>query len=144
MSDENREALLTREQSTAWKRSGFHKRLRYALQGIVAACRAEKNFQFQLCFSVVVVIVAILLGCTLLEFAVLFVAIGLVLVAELFNTCLEALLDFTHPEFHEAVGRIKDISAGAVLTAAAVSVAVGLCVLGPRLWVLVRPWIMTS
>jgi undecaprenol kinase len=48
-----------------------------------------------------------------------------VLVAELLNTALEELIDHLHPGQHPAMGRAKDMAAGAVLVASLFAVAVG-------------------
>jgi diacylglycerol kinase (ATP) len=51
-------------------------------------------------------------------------AIGLVLGIEGINTAVEKVADFIHPEFHERIGFIKDISAGAVFFAAMAALAI--------------------
>ena len=53
-----------------------------------------------------------------------FLAIGLVLVAESVNTAIEKLADFVHPEYHEKIGFIKDIAAGAASFAAFTSLII--------------------
>lgn len=67
------------------------------------------------------------------EWCVLFLAIGLVWVAELANTAIEHLTDLVSPEYHELAGRAKDSAAGAVLIAAAVSVLIGIIVFLPHI-----------
>lgn len=52
-------------------------------------------------------------------------AIGLVLTAEAFNTCLEKMMDKLIPEQSETVRYVKDLGAGAVLVSAIVSAAIG-------------------
>jgi diacylglycerol kinase (ATP) len=54
------------------------------------------------------------------------------------NTALEVLADAVAPDPHPLVGRAKDAAAGAVLVAALGAAAIGLLVLGPRLWALLR------
>jgi diacylglycerol kinase len=49
---------------------------------------------------------------------------ALVWVAEIFNTCIEHMMDFLHPQKHARVKTIKDMSAGAVLVAALASIVV--------------------
>ncbi|MBX6377646.1 MAG: diacylglycerol kinase [Clostridia bacterium] len=68
--------------------------------------------------------------------AVLALAVGLVLTAELLNTALETLGDRVAPGQDPLVGRAKDVAAGAVLVAAGCAVAVGVAVFLPRLDVL--------
>ena len=60
-------------------------------------------------------------------------AIGLVLGIEGVNTAVEKVADFIHPEFHEKIGFIKDIAAGAVFFAAMTAIAVGCLIYIPKL-----------
>jgi diacylglycerol kinase len=43
-------------------------------------------------------------------------------------------MDYATTEFHPQVKIVKDVAAGAVLTAAITAVVVGLLILGPPLW----------
>ena len=49
-----------------------------------------------------------------LDFGMVLVATGLVIISEVFNTAIEALCDFVEPEYNQKIGLIKDVSAGAV------------------------------
>lgn len=60
-------------------------------------------------------------------------AVGGVWAAEAFNSALETLADRVSPEWDEAIGRAKDLAAGAVLIAALAAAAIGLLVFVPRL-----------
>ena len=60
-------------------------------------------------------------------------AIGLVLAVEGLNTAVEKIADFIHPEFHEKIGFIKDIAAGAVFFAAMTAIAIGSLIYIPKL-----------
>ncbi|MGE4514616.1 MAG: diacylglycerol kinase family protein, partial [Chryseobacterium sp.] len=51
-----------------------------------------------------------------------------VLSAEIFNTAIEKLCDFIHPEFDKRIGFIKDISAGAVFLMTVLSIVVGILI----------------
>jgi len=51
---------------------------------------------------------------------------------ESMNTAVEKIADFIHPEFHDRIGFIKDIAAGAVMFAALAAVAVGLLIYVPK------------
>jgi diacylglycerol kinase (ATP) len=66
-----------------------------------------------------------MLGLTLLEFALLAMAIILVLFAELINTALEVVVDLVSPEYHPLARRAKDVAAGAVLVASVGAVIMG-------------------
>ena len=59
---------------------------------------------------------------------------GLVFVAEAFNTALEAVADLASPEHHPLAKVAKDVGAGGVTLAAIAAVIAGLLILGPPLW----------
>jgi diacylglycerol kinase len=70
---------------------------------------------------------------TRFEWAVLWLAMGLVFVSEALNTALEKALDTLHPEHHVGVGKSKDMAAGATLVASTVALIVGAYILLPRI-----------
>ena len=59
-------------------------------------------------------------------------AIGLVMSVEGLNTAVEKVADFIHPEFHERIGFIKDIAAGAVFFAALTAIVIGAIIYVPK------------
>lgn len=107
-----------------WRSFGF------ALRGIAQVFRTERNFQIHVAAMILVNVVAWWQQCTPFEWAVLWLAMGLVLVAEMLNTALEYAIDLLHPEQHPLAGAVKDIAAGAVLVAAMVAVVVAIYILG--------------
>ena len=70
---------------------------------------------------------------TALEWAVLVLAMALVLVLEALNTAVELTVTLASPERHPLAKAAKDVAAGMVLIAAIASVVVGVVILGPRL-----------
>ena len=50
--------------------------------------------------------------------------IGLVMSIEGMNTAVEYIANFIHPEYHEKIGLIKDVAAGAVFIASVIAVIV--------------------
>jgi len=93
----------------------------------------EPNARLQLLAAFVVVGLGLWLDLGRYDWALLCLAIGLVLASEAANTALEALADRTAPEPHALVARAKDVAAAAVLIASLAAAALGLCVLGPPL-----------
>lgn len=118
------------------KNSSFMCRLGFAWQGIAAAYRLENSFRTQARMAVGAVIVLAVLRPGWLWTGIILALIGLVLVAELVNTALEALLDGLHPEHAAFVKLAKDVGAGAALVASATAALAGVAmlvdVLGPR------------
>ena len=108
----------------------FLKSLACALRGICLALRTERNFRIQIVALCLTVILGIYLGLSAVEWALVIIAIGFVLTAELFNTALEKLgNEVAGGKQRELIRRAKDISAGAVLLAAVTAFAIGVIVL---------------
>jgi diacylglycerol kinase (ATP) len=114
------------------------KSFRFAGQGVGYLLQTQPNFWVHCLAALLVGLFATLLGTTAAETGVLLLAIGLVLVCEAFNSALEALVDLASPGYHELAKTAKDVSAAAVLIAAAIAAIVGLLILGPRLWHVMR------
>ncbi|MFK7994687.1 MAG: diacylglycerol kinase [Granulosicoccus sp.] len=95
------------------------KRLRlagvYAFNGIAAACRHEAAFRQELVLALFCVPVALILDLTRTERVLLIIVTVLVLIAELINSAIEAVVDRVGVEHHELAGRAKDMGSGAVL-----------------------------
>lgn len=107
---------------------------RCAFSGLWYAFRTQRNFPIHLSIAAGVVALAVWLHLPPNQWALLLLTIGLVLTLELVNSALEYAVDLASPEIHPLAKAAKDVSAGAVLLAAMVSVGVGLLVLGPPLW----------
>jgi diacylglycerol kinase len=84
--------------------------------------------------TVCVIALGAWLSLSRIEWAILALAMGLVWIAEFFNTALEAVVDLASPDIHPLAKVSKDVGAAAVLIAAITSVVVGLLILGPPLW----------
>ncbi|MCD8403741.1 diacylglycerol kinase family protein [Tenacibaculum finnmarkense] len=62
-----------------------------------------------------------------------FLIIGMVLVAEALNTAVEKIADFIHPDYHERIGFIKDIAAGAPAFAALTALIIASIIYLPKI-----------
>ena len=108
----------------------FFKSMGHALNGLRFTFQTERNFRIHVVFMILVVLGGIYLGLSLLSWALLLFAIGIVLVAELFNTALERLSDEIANGKHTSLIRhSKDVSAAAVLISALFALLVGILVL---------------
>jgi len=107
---------------------------RHAFAGFWYALRTQRNTRIHLSIAAAVVVLGLWLGLVFVEWAVLALAIGFVLVSEMLNTVAETLVDLVSPSYHPKAKIIKDVTAGAVLLGAIISVVVGLLILGPPLW----------
>ncbi len=114
-------------------RNNFRKSLGYALSGLAYALRTQANLRFHFGAAFVVLAVARLLGVDVRDFLLLLFAIAMVLIAEMFNTVVESVVDLYTDQYHPLARVAKDVAAGAVLLAALNSVVVGLLVFYPYL-----------
>ena len=113
------------KQTELTKPKGFIGSLNCAIEGILWAVKTQRHMLFHLLAAILVLVGALVLRLTLHEFALLALAITLVLFAELVNTAIEVTVDLVSPDFHPLAQRAKDVAAGAVLLA-----SVGALVLG--------------
>ncbi|HLZ86401.1 MAG TPA: diacylglycerol kinase family protein [Puia sp.] len=105
----------------------------HAIRGIRQFVWHEHNARIHLVATIAVIITGWLLKVSLPEAAILAAVTGLVWVAEILNTCIEKLADHITKERHPEIKHIKDLAAGAVLTAAAIAVIAGLLIFIPKI-----------
>lgn len=91
--------------------NAFH----YSLEGLCAAFRHEDAFRQELLLAAVLLPLALWLGNTGVEKAVLVAPVLLVLVVELLNSAVEATVDRISLDDHLLAKRAKDIGSAAVL-----------------------------
>lgn len=107
---------------------------RYAFHGWWFVIRTQKNAWIHAIVSIIVIILALWLGLSAWDWAVIIIAIAMVWTAEFLNTALEAVVDLASPERNHLAKVGKDVGAAAVLIAASSSAIIGLLILGPPLW----------
>jgi diacylglycerol kinase (ATP) len=110
------------------------KAFKHAFAGLWHVLRTQRNAWIHSLATAAVIVMAFWMRVDRREWALLLLAIGLVWIAELFNTALEATIDLTKPEPHPLARTGKDIAAAAVLIAAVFAVIIGILILGPPIW----------
>lgn len=98
---------------------------RYAFAGVLYCLRTQPNMRIHGLAAMFAAILAWRMGLSRVELVLLALAIAAVLVAEMFNTAIEAVVDLISPQFHPLAKIAKDVAAGAVLLTAIASLAVG-------------------
>ena len=101
----------------------------YSLAGLRAAARHEEAFRQELAVLVIAVPVALWLGKSGIERALLIGSCLLVIVVELVNSAIEAVVDRVGPERNDLAGRAKDLGSAAVFCAIVLAIVVWVCVL---------------
>lgn len=109
----------------------FVRAVGFARSGWSYAWRTQPPFRVEVAVAVIAIVAASTLRTGVVAVVL---ASALVLVAELFNTAVEAAVDLAAPAPHPLAAAAKDVAAAAVLVAALGAVGVGLSVFGPPLW----------
>lgn len=87
----------------------------YSIKGMSAACSAEVAFRLELLLAAVMIPLGLWYAETAVESVLLVGSVLLVLIVELLNSAIEAVVDRIGPEHHELSGRAKDMGSAAVL-----------------------------
>lgn len=104
-----------------------------AATGLVRSTKTQRNLRYHLLFAFSVVVLSFFLRITTMEFVAIAIVIGMVIVAELFNTAVEEVVDLVSENYHPLAKSAKDIAAGAVLVSAAVAFLCGYMILTPKI-----------
>jgi len=105
-----------------------------AIEGILYTVRTQKHMRSHFAAALVILVAALLVRVSPVEFMLLALAISFVLFAELLNTAIEVVVDMISPEFHPMAKIAKDVAAGAVLVAAFGTAIMGYLVLAKYLF----------
>lgn len=117
------------------KKFSFRDRLKsfvYAWEGIKAVLRTEHNTWIHLGLTILSIVLGFVMLISRVEFLALIVVIAMVWVTELFNTCIEKIMDLVSIEKHPRVKIIKDMAAAAVLVAAIAAIVTGAIIFIPK------------
>ena len=99
---------------------------RYALNGILLSFKTQRHLRIHFGVAVLVLLAGFVWRLSRTELLILVFAISLVILAELFNTALETVVDLVTTDYHPLAKVAKDVAAGAVLVAAVNAALVGL------------------
>ena len=96
----------------------------YSAQGFAHAWKHEAAFRQEVALTVVLAPVALWLGQTVVEKALLIGVCFIVLIVEFLNSAIETTIDRVSDEHHELSGRAKDLGSAAVLVSLALVVLI--------------------
>ena len=105
----------------------------HAWRGIGIFLRSTHNLWVHIFFGFLAIYLGFLLNISNIEWVLIILSIGLVLIAEAFNTAIEIDIDLTSPDFHPYAKDTKDVSAGAVAIAVIFAGIVGLLIFLPKI-----------
>lgn len=98
----------------------------FAFEGLRAAIVKGRNFRIQIAIGILAIIFGLIVKLSSNEWLDLVIVITLVLILELVNTSIEALVDLVSPEIREKAKLAKDVAAATVLVASIASIAIGI------------------
>lgn len=106
---------------------------KHAFDGFIYAVRTQPNFRFHLLATIVVILFGMYFSISPTEWLILVFTINTVLVAEMINTSLEAMVDLITLERRNDAKIAKDVSAAMVLISATLSIVVALIIFLPKI-----------
>nr|WP_315156347.1 diacylglycerol kinase family protein [uncultured Flavobacterium sp.] len=112
--------------------TGRLKSVKFAFLGAVKLITTEHSIMVQFSIGILMTIAGFYFQISTTEWLFQTMAIGLIMSIEGLNTAVEKIADFIHPNYHERIGFIKDIAAGAVFFAALTAIAIGLIIYIPK------------
>lgn len=107
---------------------------KHAIEGILSIIKNERNFRIQIVVAILVVILSLILKISHQDWIAVGFLITLVLISEAFNSVIEAVCDTVSQEYRVNIKYAKDVSAGAVLVSAILSVILGLIIFLPYIF----------
>jgi diacylglycerol kinase len=105
----------------------------HAWRGLKILLKNEHNARIHLVIALLVISAGFIFQLSGTEWCLVSLSIGLVFMAELFNTAIEYLCNHVSPGHHEQIGIIKDLTAAAVLMIAISAVTTGLIIFLPKI-----------
>jgi diacylglycerol kinase (ATP) len=120
--------------TTAFSLVRVFRAAQYSEQGIRSAWRDEAAFRQELVLVLLLAPLTLWLPLPRTDTVLLLALMGLVLVAELLNSGLEAVVDRASPEIHVLAAKAKDCGSAAVFVALVMLVGAWLALAGPVFW----------
>jgi diacylglycerol kinase len=105
---------------------------KFSFEGLAAFFKREHNSWLHFIATIAILALCGFVGVTKTELLAIVFAIGFVWVAEIFNTCIERVMDYITLERHPDIKFIKDLASGAVLVAAITAIVVALIIFIPK------------
>ncbi len=106
----------------------------FAVTGLAYALRTQRNMKIHLAAALCTVGFGFWYAVSSVEWLILAVTIMAVIVSELMNTALEAVVDLASPGIHPLAKTAKDVAAGAVLISAISAVIIGCIIFYPKIF----------
>lgn len=107
---------------------------KYAWEGIKQSYKGEQNLKIHTFVAILVIIFGFFLKISYIEWLICLLLIGLVLMAEFFNTAIEYTVDLASPKIHPLAKAAKDTASAGVLIISIISAIIGLLIFLPKIY----------
>ena len=128
---QDKNETFEREKVKVYGQMRFIKSIKYSLDGLFYAYRYEQSLWIHGCAVIIAIILGIIFQIKLSEWAIIFIALGIILALELINTAIEAAVDLTTTKIHPLAKVAKDCGSAASFVMSIVSIVISLFVFGP-------------
>ncbi len=105
----------------------------YASRGLVKVFKEEQNLRVQFIASLAVIGLARYFSVSRIEWIILILIIGIVMLMEIVNTAVELITDILKPRINGYVKNIKDVTAAAVMMSSIMAAVIGIIIFWPYL-----------
>src|SRR3990167_7838532 len=123
----------SKKEQKAWSLAKRAQSFKHAFRGLRLFFVTTPNIFIHIFVSIAVVLAGFYFKVSLFEWLILILAMGLVFVAEAFNTAIEIDINLTSPTYHPYARDTKDVAAGAVLIASITATIIGFGIFGHHL-----------
>lgn len=106
---------------------------KYAFEGIAQTYKGEQNLKIHTFIAILVLVFGFFLKINYIEWFVCLILIGLVLMAEFFNTAIEYVVDLASPKIHPLAKAAKDTASAGVLMMSIMAAIIGGIIFIPKL-----------
>jgi len=103
----------------------------FAIEGILHGAKTQRHLRYHFISAAAALFISYILGVSRTEFLIISLAVIMVILAEMVNSAIEAVVDLLSPDYAEKARIAKDIAAGAVLIAAVGAAVIGYIILFP-------------
>jgi len=125
LSDKRRFSIIGRIKSTT-----------HAFRGLTLFLKTTHNAWVHFFFAILAIYLGVLLHISNIEWILIIIVIGIVILFEMINTAIEIDIDLTSPTYHPYARDTKDVAAGAVSVAVILAGIVGILIFLPKLIIL--------
>ncbi|MCX6755579.1 MAG: diacylglycerol kinase family protein [Candidatus Nomurabacteria bacterium] len=108
----------------------------HAMRGFIILLKTGHNFWMHIFFTALAVYLGYILNISEAEWIFIVITVGIVLLAEAFNTAIEIDIDLTSPNYHPYARDTKDVAAASVIISVLIACIVGLIIFLPKIFAL--------